>query len=73
MEEKQVQETRKKLCTSGSRCATPEDSKQTKKDPGTGVMILKIVTPKNFAKTLAFFDQTAASFCKNMILTLCFS
>jgi hypothetical protein len=33
--------------------------------PGTAVMILKIFSPKNLAKKLAFFAQTTASFCKN--------
>jgi hypothetical protein len=32
---------------------------------GTDVMIFKIFSPKNFAKKLAFFAQTTASFCKN--------
>jgi hypothetical protein len=35
-------------------------------------MILKIFSPKNLAKILAFFAQTTASFCKNMIITLFF-
>jgi hypothetical protein len=35
-------------------------------------MILKIFSPKNLAKILAFFAQTTASFCKNLILTLVF-
>jgi hypothetical protein len=30
----------------------------------TEVMIFKISLPKNLAKILAFFAQTAASFCK---------
>jgi hypothetical protein len=34
-------------------------------------MIFKIFLPKNLAK-LAFFAQTAASFCKNLIITLVF-
>jgi hypothetical protein len=33
--------------------------------PRTDVMILKIFSPKNLAKILAFFAQTTASFCKN--------
>jgi hypothetical protein len=33
-------------------------------------MILNIFSPKNLAKILAFFAQTTASFCKNMIVTL---
>jgi hypothetical protein len=33
--------------------------------PGTDVMILKIFSPNNLAKILAFFAQTTASFCKN--------
>jgi hypothetical protein len=28
-------------------------------------MILKTFSPKNLAKTMAFFAQTTASFCKN--------
>jgi hypothetical protein len=28
-------------------------------------MIFKIFSPKNLAKILAFFAQTAAAFCKN--------
>jgi hypothetical protein len=35
-------------------------------------MILKIFLPKKFAKILAFFAQTTASFCKNSIVTLVF-
>jgi hypothetical protein len=35
-------------------------------------MILKIFSPKNLAKILAFFDQTTASFCKNLIIALFF-
>jgi hypothetical protein len=37
--------------------------------PGTDVMIRKTFSPKNFAKILAFFAQTA-TFCKNLITTL---
>jgi hypothetical protein len=33
-------------------------------------MILKIFSPKNFAKILAFFPQTTTSFCRNMIIAL---
>jgi hypothetical protein len=40
--------------------------------PGTDVMILKIFSPKNLAKILAFFAQTTASFCKNLIIILVF-
>jgi hypothetical protein len=36
-------------------------------------MILKIFSPKNFAKILAFWAQTTASFCKNVIMTLVFA
>jgi hypothetical protein len=32
---------------------------------GTDVMILKIFSPKNLAKILAFLTQNKASFCKN--------
>jgi hypothetical protein len=39
---------------------------------GTDVMIFKIFSPKNLAKILAFFAQTTASFCKNVIITLVF-
>jgi hypothetical protein len=35
-------------------------------------MILKIFSPKNLAKILAFFAQNTASFCKNFIITLVF-
>jgi hypothetical protein len=35
-------------------------------------MILKIFSPKNLAKILAFFAQTTAIFCKNLIITLVF-
>jgi hypothetical protein len=34
--------------------------------PGTDVMIFKIFSPKNLAKILAFFAQTAATFCKKI-------
>jgi hypothetical protein len=34
----------------------------------TDVMILKIFLPKNLAKILAFFAQTADNFCKNLIV-----
>jgi hypothetical protein len=33
--------------------------------PGTDVMIFKIFSPKNLAKSFAFFAQTTVSFCKN--------
>jgi hypothetical protein len=36
------------------------------------VMIFKIFSPKNFAKKVAFFAQTTASFCINLIITLVF-
>jgi hypothetical protein len=35
-------------------------------------MILKIFSPKNLAKKLAFFAQTTAIFCKNLSITLVF-
>jgi hypothetical protein len=35
-------------------------------------MILKTFSPKTLAKILAFFAQTSASFCKNLIITLGF-
>jgi hypothetical protein len=35
-------------------------------------MILKIFSPKNLAKILAFLAQPTASFCKNLIITLVF-
>jgi hypothetical protein len=35
-------------------------------------MILKIFSPKNLAKKLAFWAQTTAGFCKNLIITLVF-
>jgi hypothetical protein len=40
--------------------------------PGTDVVILKIFSPKNFAKRLAFFAQNKAKLCKNYIITLVF-
>jgi hypothetical protein len=40
--------------------------------PGTDVMIFKIFSPKNLAKILAFFSQTTATFCRNLIITLVF-
>jgi Na+-translocating ferredoxin:NAD+ oxidoreductase RnfG subunit len=39
---------------------------------GTDVMIFKIFSPKNLAKILAFFAQSAATFCKNLIIKLFF-
>jgi hypothetical protein len=33
-------------------------------------MSFKIFSPKNLAKILAFFAQTTASFCKNVIIIL---
>jgi hypothetical protein len=35
-------------------------------------MILKIFSPKNFAKKLAFFTQNKAKICKILIITLVF-
>jgi hypothetical protein len=35
-------------------------------------MIFEIILPKILAKILAFFAQTTASFCKNVIITLVF-
>jgi hypothetical protein len=35
-------------------------------------MIFKIFLPKYLAKILAFFAQTTAIFCKNLIITLVF-
>jgi hypothetical protein len=35
-------------------------------------MILKIFSPNNLAKILAFFAQTTAINCENLILTLAF-
>jgi hypothetical protein len=40
--------------------------------PGTDVMIFKIFSPKHLAKILAFFAHIAATFCKNLIITLVF-
>jgi hypothetical protein len=42
--------------------------------PGTDVMIIKILSPKNLAKILAKFAQNAASFLykKKLIITLVF-
>jgi hypothetical protein len=39
---------------------------------GTDVMILKIISPKNSAKKLAFWAQNKAKLCKNWIITLVF-
>jgi hypothetical protein len=39
---------------------------------GTDVMILNIFSPKDMAKTIAFFVQTTASFHKNEIITSVF-
>jgi hypothetical protein len=42
-------------------------------NPGVDVMILKIFSPKKFAKILAVFLQTTtASFYKNLFITLVF-
>jgi hypothetical protein len=38
----------------------------------SGTDILKIFSPKNLAKILAFFAQTAATLFKNLIITLVF-
>jgi hypothetical protein len=38
----------------------------------TDVMILKIFSPKNFAKKLAFFTQNKTKLCKNFFITLVF-
>jgi hypothetical protein len=35
-------------------------------------MIFKIFLPTILAKILAYFSQTTASFCKNLIITLVF-
>jgi hypothetical protein len=35
-------------------------------------MIFKIFSPKNFAKTQAFFPENKAKLCKNRIITLVF-
>jgi hypothetical protein len=35
-------------------------------------MILKIFSPKNFAKKMAFFTQNNAKFWKKLIITLVF-
>jgi hypothetical protein len=40
--------------------------------PGTDVMILKIFSPKIFAKKLAFLTQNKAKFWKKLIITLVF-
>jgi hypothetical protein len=39
---------------------------------GTDVMIFQIFLPKKSAKKKAFFAQTTASYCKNLIITLFF-
>jgi hypothetical protein len=40
--------------------------------PGTDVMILKIFSPKNSAKKLAFLTQNKGKLCKIVIITLVF-
>jgi hypothetical protein len=40
--------------------------------PGTDVMILKIFSPKNSAKKLAFLTQIKGKLCKILIITLVF-
>jgi hypothetical protein len=40
--------------------------------PGTDVMILKIFSPKNSAKKLAFFTPNKGKLCKSLIITLVF-
>jgi hypothetical protein len=40
--------------------------------PGTDVMILKIFSPKNSAKKLAFLTRNNAKICKILIITLVF-
>jgi hypothetical protein len=35
-------------------------------------MIIKMFSPKHFAKNLACFAQTTARFCKNVIIALVF-
>jgi hypothetical protein len=37
--------------------------------PGTDVMIFKIFSPKNFAKSLAFLTRNKANFGKKLIIT----
>jgi hypothetical protein len=41
-------------------------------NPGTDVMILKIFSPNNSAKKLAFLTQHKAKLCKILIITLVF-
>jgi hypothetical protein len=40
--------------------------------PGTDNMILKIFSPQNVAKKLAFLTKNKAKLCKNLIITLVF-
>jgi hypothetical protein len=40
--------------------------------PGTDVMMLKIFSPKNLAKKLAFLPRNKAKLCKILIITLVF-
>jgi hypothetical protein len=40
--------------------------------PGADVMILKIFSPKNSAKILAFLTENKARLCKILIITLVF-
>jgi hypothetical protein len=39
---------------------------------GTDVTIFKLFSAKNLVKIFAFFAQTTAGFCKNIIITLVF-
>jgi hypothetical protein len=43
-----------------------------RRDPGGDVIILKIFSPKNSAKKLAFLTQNKAKLCKILILILFF-
>jgi hypothetical protein len=52
--------------------ATGNRQKQKYRRTGTDVVILKLFSPKNLAKILAFFAQTTVTFCKKLSITLVF-
>jgi hypothetical protein len=60
---------------SNACCIGQEQQNPISRVVGSGtdvIMILKIFSPKNFAKELAFFAQNKAKLCKNWIITLGF-
>jgi hypothetical protein len=61
------------LCAPSYKREIEDLGNQGKFHPGADVVFLKIFSPKNLAKILAFFAQTTASFCKKIgIITLVF-